>query len=473
MSDTPIIVWFRQDLRLSDHPALQQALKIGGVIPVYIFDTEAGAPWRLGAASRWWLHHSLASLDQSLRARCSRLILRRGPTAHCLTELLEETGATRIFASRLYEPALAARDAHLKQILPLALWGGSVLFEPGQIHSHSHTPFKVFTPFWKACLKSPAPRPPLPAPSQLPAVPAHLTSLPLAALELLPKIPWDLQMRTHWQPGEAQAQQRLQAWINQGLSEYAAQRNFPGCAGSSRLSPHLHFGEISPFQVWHAVQQATLPAQAEQSRQVFLSELGWREFAIQILDTFPHTDREPLDPRFRSFPWQENPAALKAWQRGQTGYPIVDAGMRELWATGWMHNRVRMIVASFLTKDLLLPWQQGAEWFWDTLLDADLAANSLNWQWTAGCGADAAPYFRIFNPVLQGEKFDPLGSYVRQWVPELAGLPDQWLHRPWEAPDWVRTDAGVKLGIDYPEPLVDHQQARQIALQAYAQFKKN
>lgn len=473
MSDSPVILWFRQDLRLSDHLALNQALQAGSVIPVYIFDPQAGAPWALGAASRWWLHHSLAALNQALQARGSRLILRQGPAQHCLAELLRETGAVRIFASRLYEPLRAAEDARLQQILPLELWGGSLLFEPGQILTGSNTPFKVFTPFWRACLDSPAPRLPLPAPDSLPPLPAGLESLPLPALDLLPRIPWDQHFPACWQVGEEAAQQRLQAWLQQGLQHYAEERNLPAQPGSSRLSPHLHFGEISPFQVWHAVQGVHLPASAEESRRVYLTEIGWREFAAQILHTFPHTDREPLDPRFRNFPWRDDAAALKAWQQGQTGYPMVDAGMRELWATGWMHNRVRMIVASFLTKDLLLPWQRGAEWFWDTLLDADLAANSLNWQWCAGCGADAAPYFRIFNPVSQGEKFDPAGAYVRHWVPELSRLPDRWLHRPWEAPPLVRLEAGVELGGNYPAPWVDHKQAREAALQAYAQLKKN
>lgn len=465
---SPVLVWFRQDLRLSDHPALTAALDAGEVVPVFIFDPAE--PWAPGAASRWWLHFSLQRLAADLQALGSRLILRQGETAAELTALLAETGAVRIFASRLYEPALAERDHRLQQRLPLELFSGAYLSDPGAVRTGSGTPYKVFTPYWRACLAQLRFGLPLPAPAALPPVPA-LDSLPLEALALLPQIPWDGGLRQTWQAGEAAAQTKLAAWVAAGLRDYDTSRNFPGRPGSSRLSPHLHFGEISPRQVWHAVQAAAPDLPAEACR-VYLSEIGWREFACQILHFFPHTDTQPMDERFGGFPWQDDPAALRAWQKGRTGYPIVDAGMRELWATGWMHNRVRMIVASFLTKDLILPWLEGARWFWDTLVDADLAANSLNWQWAAGCGADAAPYFRIFNPVSQGQKFDPEGRYVRQWVPELAGLPDKWLHRPWEAPEQVLAGAGVTIGGDYPRPIVAHDRARQAALAAFGTIKK-
>jgi deoxyribodipyrimidine photo-lyase len=467
MSDAPVLLWFRQDLRLSDHPALQAAQRVGPVIPVYIFDAEAGAPWAPGAASRWWLHHALHNLAHDLRARGVELIVRCGDSATVLRELLHESGAVRIFASRLYEPALAARDQRLQNQLPLELHAGTLLFEPGEVRTGSGTPYRVFTPFWRMALKQGPRRSVIPAPAQLKPGATSLQSVPLAALKLLPERNWDSAFYTHWQPGEAAAAQKLTHWLNSGLADYAEGRNLPARPGSSRLSPHLHFGEISPLQIWERVHNAPLLAAAEESRRVYLSEIGWREFAHQILHFFPQTDSQPLDARFADFPWLDQPRWLQAWQRGQTGYPIVDAGMRELWTTGWMHNRVRMIVASFLCKDLRLPWQAGARWFWDTLLDANLPANSLNWQWSAGCGADAAPYFRIFNPVSQGEKFDPHGAYVRRWVPELAALPDRWLHRPWEAPPLVLLNAGIQLGQHYPEPIVDHQQARHEALQAF------
>lgn len=474
MTRSPVLLWFRQDLRLADHPALQAALAAGDVIPVFIWEPEAGTPWARGAASRWWLHFSLASLAESLAERGSRLILCQGQASAVLKQLLQATGASQIFASRRYEPVLAKADADLSQTLPLRLFEGTLLTEPGDVLTGSGTPYKVFTPYWRACLNHLTWKPPLPAPAALPAVPPELPSEPLEALQLLPRIPWDSQMRATWQVGEKAAAQALQNWLKGALRDYPEGRNRPDLPGTSRLSPHLHLGELSPRQIGWALQQIDQPSE---SRRVYLSEIGWREFAYQILHFFPHTAQQPLDARFEHFIWAEQrtahqPSALRAWQKGQTGYPIVDAGMRELWATAWMHNRVRMIVASFLCKDLLLPWQAGARWFWDTLVDADLAANSLNWQWTAGCGADAAPYFRIFNPVTQGEKFDPQGDYVRKWVPEIAALPNKWLHKPWEAPPDVLHAAGLRLGEHYPGPLVDHKQARELALAAFAQIKQ-
>ncbi|PIQ23300.1 deoxyribodipyrimidine photolyase [bacterium (Candidatus Blackallbacteria) CG17_big_fil_post_rev_8_21_14_2_50_48_46] len=471
MPDLPVLLWFRQDLRLSDHPALTSALKARAVIPVFIADRSAGSPWEMGAASACWLHHSLASLSEALERFGSRLILRKGSSEQVLKELLSETGAHKIFASRLYEPELAKRDRALQKILPLQLFEGALLFEPGEVLTGADTPYKVFTPFWRACLKHDF-RLPLPAPEALPPVCSKIPSLPLAALELLPAIPWDTQIRATWQVGEASALDKLKIWLQSGLAGYAIERNRPDRQGTSRLSPHLHWGEISPAQVMYAAQQNMGGVPAEDLR-VFLSEIGWREFAVHILDFFPDTDLNPLDSRFLDFPWAENTGLLKSWQRGQTGYPIVDAGMRELWATGWMHNRVRMIVASFLCKDLMIPWQEGARWFWDTLVDADLAANSLNWQWSAGSGADAAPYFRILNPLTQGQKFDPQGEYVRHWLPELAKLPTQWVHCPWAAPPIVLLEADLRLGKDYPFPLVDHRQARERALQAYQQIRNS
>jgi deoxyribodipyrimidine photo-lyase len=336
------------------------------------------------------------------------------------------------------------------------------------VENKSGKPFQVFTPFWKNCLAKPDPAEPLPAPARIPAPDKWPDSLPLAALELEPRIDWAAGMRAAWTPGEAGAQDRLAHFFSGAAERYGAARDIPGIEGTSRLSPHLHFGEISPRQVWHAARLSGIAGWRE-SR--YLAEVGWREFAHHLLYHFPRTPVEPLRPEFARFPWRENDEALKAWQRGLTGYPVVDAGMRELWATGWMHNRVRMIVASFLVKDLLISWTEGAWWFWDTLVDADLAQNTLGWQWTAGCGADAAPYFRVFNPSGQGEKFDADGSYVRRWCPELARVPQEWLHRPWEAPAAVLAAAGVVLGRNYPKPIVDHAAARDFALKAFASLK--
>ena len=441
------IVWFRLDLRLADNPALTAAVKRGGaVLPVFIYAPEEEAPWPPGAASRWWLHQSLHALDGQLRELGSRLVIRRGPTLRALAALLKETSATAVFWNRRYEPAVLARDATVTAALhhqgvTVETFNAALLHEPWTIRNQSGKPFQVFTPFWKNCLTLPGPSEPLRAPKHLATPPRWPKSLALEELELEPKINWAEGLRAAWQPGERGASANLKQFLVESFDHYATQRNRPDLSGTSRLSPHLHFGEIGPRQIWHA------------------------------LFHFPDTPTEPLRPNFKKFPWRKETAWLRAWQRGHTGYPIVDAGMRQLWSTGWMHNRVRMIVASFLVKDLLLPWQEGARWFWDTLVDADLAQNTLGWQWVAGCGADAAPYFRIFNPVSQGEKFDPHGAYVRRWCPELAKLPDKWVHAPANAPDDVLKQAGLELGGNYPAPLVSHTIAREVALEAFAKLK--
>jgi deoxyribodipyrimidine photo-lyase len=468
------VVWFKLDLRLEDNPALAAAARRGGaIVPVFIYAPDEEAPWSPGGASRWWLHQSLRALDGSLRARGSQLIIRRGPTLATLQALARECGATAIFWNRRYEPAVKARDALIKvtlraQGLAAESCNGALLHEPGTIQNQSGKPFQVFTPFWKHCLSKPDPADALPAPRALPAPVRWPKSLALEALELEPKINWAAGIRATWQPGEAVARAQLERFLDSAFGNYSDDRNRPDLPGTSRLSPHLHFGEISPRQIWHALRRSGADWRTSQ----FLTELGWREFAHHLLHHFPHTPAEPLREDFKKFPWRKDADFLQAWQKGKTGYPIVDAGMRELWTTGWMHNRVRMIVASFLVKDLLLSWREGAAWFWDTLVDADLAQNTLGWQWTAGCGADAAPYFRVFNPVSQGEKFDPHGAYVRKWCPELAKLPDQWLHRPGTAPATVLTAAGVTLGRDYPEPIVSHAIAREVALEAFAKLKR-
>ena len=427
------IHWFRLDLRLTDNPALTAASLLGrGVVPAFIWAPEEEAPWAPGAASRWWLHHSLAALDSELRKLGSRLILRRGPTGVAMQALVKETGATAVFWNRRYEPAIRARDAEVATALrgdgvTVETFNSALLFEPAEIQTGSGGPYRVFTPFWRACLQRGAARPAgAPGLSGRKSWPA---SLQLDDLGLLPKLDWARGF--DWQPGPAGAARELQRFVRAGLAGYKSGRDCPARVGTSRLSPHLHFGEISPRQVWAA-------AGSEDYRR----QLVWREFAHHLLYHYPHTAEQPLRPEFAKFPWRTAPAELAAWQRGRTGFPLVDAGLRELWTTGWMHNRVRMVAASFLVKDLLLPWQAGARWFWDTLVDADLANNTLGWQWVAGCGADAAPFFRIFNPTLQAEKFDPAGAYRGRWGSETVA------------------------------PIVDHGAARARALAALQRLKK-
>ena len=489
MSGPVSIVWFRRDLRLADNPALTAAVARGGpVVPVFIWAPAEEAPWQPGAASRWWLHHSLLALADDLRKLGAPLVVRCGGSQTHLEDVIRSTGATQVFWNRLYEPALRQRDEKMAAALQrngveVQTFGANLLFEPESIAKQTGGPFQVFTPYWRRCLAEPPPAPPLPAPKISPfssasdfqsleentrkrwnATSGRVQSVPgghappcdfqgvekehpvfskawknqdekIQALELLPKIDWAAGLRAAWQPGERGAQKLLKHFDSLA---YPARRDSPAQAGTSRLAPYLHFGEISPRQVWHA-----LPAGAAEFRR----QLGWREFAHHLLWHFPHTPQQPLRAEFARFPWDRDAAALKAWQRGRTGFPIVDAGLRELWSTGWMHNRVRMIVASFLVKDLRLSWLEGARWFWDTLVDADLANNTLGWQWAAGCGADAAPYFRVFNPALQQKKFDPDGEYIRRRVPELG------------------TAA-------YPSPLVEHDAARHRALEAYGAMRR-
>ncbi len=475
-----LIVWFRRDLRLADNPALWQALQEAErVVPVYIHAPIEAGDWQPGGASRWWLHHSLTALDEGLRRRGGSLTLRRGPSLAALLELAETTGAEGIYWNRQYEPYAIARDREIKAALRerglrTESFNAALLHEPWQVANQAGEPFRVFTPFWKACLAHGIDQPLLPTPEHVPGPEVAPPSEPLDAFKLLPRIPWDRGFAPVWRPGEAGALDRLEQFVQQAIGGYAEHRNLPGSPTTSRLSPHLHFGEVGPRQIVHAARVAADGAGARDAEgvRVFLSEIGWREFAYHLLFHFPHTPAAPLDPKFASFPWESDDNALAAWQRGQTGIPIVDAGLRELWTTGWMHNRVRMIVASLLTKNLLIHWSEGARWFWDTLVDADLASNTLGWQWTAGCGADAAPYFRIFNPVLQGEKFDPDGDYVRRWVPELASVPAKLIHRPWEADSATLRRLGLALGRDYPLPIVDLKESRDRALARFEAIKK-
>jgi len=479
----PTIVWFRQDLRLQDNPALQAAVAGGGpVVPVYIRDDAGEGCWRAGGASRWWRHQALAALADALRGLGSRLILARGPALPVLQDLQRATGAATICWNRRYEPAVIARDKAIKAHFTAAgvdvkSFNAALLFEPHAVANKQGKPFQVFTPFWRHCLTLPVTAPVRLTAKQLPAPTRWPGSLGLAELDLLPRQGWADAFGSHWQPGEAGAQRRLKEFVAEAVDAYAERRNSPDVDGTSRLSPWLHTGEIGPRQVWAALQaraKASGVFPSSNGERVFLSEVGWREFAHHLLYHYPHTPEQPLREDFARFPWADDPQGvrLRAWQRGLTGYPIVDAGMRQLWQTGWMHNRVRMIAASFLVKHLRLSWTHGAAWFWDTLVDADLANNTLGWQWTAGCGADAAPYFRIFAPVLQGEKFDAAGNFVRRWVPELGLLPAKFVHRPWEAPGDILAAAGVRLGDTYPRPIVDHGAARDAALAAFKSLRR-
>ncbi len=475
MSTQPVLVWFRNDLRLTDHPALTAALARGSpVVAVFVFDPDAAGAWRRGGASLWWLHHALESLAASLDAVGSRLILRRGATADVLAALAAETAATALHFTRGYEPWARDLETGVKTRLEAAglsvrRFGGALLREPEELRTKAGEPFKVYTPFWRALLALGAPPAPLPAPKKVPPPPSGIESDRLEDWHLLPSRPdWAAGLRETWTPGEDGATQRLKAFLSRRLEGYATTRNLPGVDGTSRLSPHLHFGEISPRTVWHrASSKAKGNPKIDGGLETYLKELAWREFSYHLLVHWPSLPEEPFKPEFAQFPWRDDAGQLRAWQTGQTGYPIVDAGMRELWHTGTMHNRVRMVTASFLVKHLALPWQAGEAWFWDTLVDADLASNAASWQWVAGSGADAAPYFRIFNPVTQGEKFDADARYVRRWVPEIAGLPDDVIHAPWTAPEGLLRAAGVTLGKTYPLPVVDHAAARQRALAGY------
>ncbi|MBD3235233.1 MAG: deoxyribodipyrimidine photo-lyase [Candidatus Eisenbacteria bacterium] len=475
------LVWFRDDLRLRDHPPLRAANRRGGpIVPVFVWPPTEDASRAPGAVLCWWLHHSLEALAGALGERGLRLILRRGRPGEVLRELAEATGADALYCSESYAPAQRAADQEIDLHLERAgvrvqRFHSNLLLDPYGVRTRAGDPYRVFTPFWKSCLQRLPPEAPSPLPRRLTGPRRWPASESLAALELLPRVERAEGLQESWKPGEEGGRRQLARFVRQHLAHYALDRDRPDLPHTSRLSPHLRFGELSPREVWHAVARRK-PRGGRTGRrggaaEAFLRQLGWREFAHHLLVHFPHTPEVPLRPEFARFPWRTAPADLRAWQRGCTGFPIVDAGMRQLWHTGWMHNRVRMIAASFLVKDLLLPWKAGADWFWETLVDADLANNTLGWQWTAGCGADAAPFFRIFNPVTQGRRYDPDGDYVRRWVPELARGATEWIHHPWDAPRGRLEQAGVRLGRDYPHPIVDHGIARERALSAFARLR--
>jgi deoxyribodipyrimidine photo-lyase len=477
MSQAPVLVWFRDDLRLADNPALSRAAASGApVVCLYVLETPSRGQRAMGAAARWWLAGSLRALDAALRAIGNRLVLRSGPAEEIVPEVVDATGAGTVLWNRRYDAGGIAIDRELKASLrsggrEVESLPGNLLREPWEVKSAAGDPMKVFSPFWRAHRRLGDIRPPLRAPGALASLAGDFPGDDVAAWNLEPTRPnWASAFPDAWTPGEAGAQARLAAFLDEELAGYADNRDRPDRPSTSRLSPHLRFGEISPVQIWH---QAHLAAGMDHGRDLakFLAEVGWREFAYHLLFHWPNLVGESFQPRFEAFPWRSDPSSLRAWQRGMTGYPLVDAGMRQLWKTGWIHNRVRMVVASFLVKHLLLDWREGERWFWDTLVDADVANNPASWQWVAGSGADAAPYFRIFNPVLQGEKFDPRGDYVRRWVPELAALPAQVIHAPWKAPAAVLAKAGVRLGETYPAPIVDHDAARERALAALSEIR--
>lgn len=496
------IFWFRQDLRISDNPALLAALATGRVIPIFILDeddtqasaTETAHTLANGSASRWWLHHSLVALDKQLGGKLQYF---RGDAKAVIDYLVALLGVRGVYWNRCYDPKSIARDTQIKSALrsrgiEVSTFNGSLLWEPWEIAKQDGSPYKVFTPYYRnGCLAGPLVRSPLASPSrntlknQLMGIgeiqTEHLpeSRVTLDDLSLLPTINWDKQMRGYWKIGERAAKQRIDEFFGSAIDRYREGRDYPAAESVSRLSPHLHWGEVSPHQLWHIASRR----ESNDNIQCFLTELAWREFSYYLLYHFPALPRENWNKRFDIFPWwRENKSLaqpivdehsiehsenLRRWQSGLTGIPFIDAGMRELWQTGFMHNRVRMVTASFLVKNLLIHWHHGADWFWDCLVDADLASNSASWQWVAGCGADAAPYFRIFNPVTQGEKFDKRGDYTRRYVPELTRLPDKYLHKPWLAPAQILAECGVELGGNYPQPIVDLKESRERALRAF------
>jgi deoxyribodipyrimidine photo-lyase len=467
------IYWFRNDLRLEDNPAWKKAIESGCLVyPVFIHSPEEDADWALGGASMWWLHHALVDLHQQLSGKGLRLIIRSGNHETVLRDLVRELGITEVYWSKRYLPEQFQADDRLhtelvKDDIEVTACNSSLLREPWDICSGSGQPYRVYTPYMRAFRGSDEPQPVSSCGN--PVVPSDWPdSMEIQNLELLPRLDWADGFRSFWNPTRAGGLERLRLFIRDGMGSYDEMRDIPAVEGTSRLSPYLHWGQLGPREVLAAIRG--FPDSA--GKETFYREIVWREFAYHVLFHNPETAMKPLQPSFNQFSWREDAADLEAWKKGLTGYPIVDAGMRQLWQTGWMHNRVRMIVASFLVKHLLLPWQEGAKWFWDTLVDADLASNSLGWQWAGGCGADAAPYFRVFNPIIQGKKFDPEGHYVRKYVPELRELPKRYIHTPWETPASLQQSLNLNIGDHYPAPIIEHGEGRNRALDAFQPLRE-
>ena len=478
----PIILLMANVLRLDDHPALSKAVETGApVIPLYVFDEDSPNVRPYGAASKWWLMHSLEKLQGRFKDLGSRLIIAKGKTVDIVTKLVQDLDASAVYLTRGYTPGSKwiedTLNIELDELgVPCRRFGGNLLLEPEQVRTKAGGIYTVFTPFWKACKELIDETKPKPAPDEIRAPDEWPNSLSIDDLDLKPKpVNWAKGMDQAWEQGTEAALERLDDFLNEASADYSKNRDKPGVDGTSKMSPYLTFGEISPRMIWSRTKAyiADNPS-AQKGAEKFLSEVGWREFSWHLLFNFPEMQTEPMRENFADFPWKEGMGEdVKAWQKGMTGFPIVDAGMRQLWQTGWMHNRVRMIVASFLVKDLLWHWHVGEDWFWDTLVDADFGNNIASWQWVSGCGADAAPYFRIFNPITQGFKFDSDGDYIREFVPELAGLPNKYIHEPFEAPEDVLADAGVKLGETYPNPMVNRKETRARALEAFESIKKS
>ena len=475
MSSTPSILWFRKDLRLRDNSALKAAIEAGlPVIPIFIWSPDEAGDWAPGAASKWWLHQALKSLSEAFKDRGGEFVLREGDSLGQLRDIIEKTGAKRVYWNRRYESPQRELDASIKRQLredgiEVESFNSSLLNEPHTAATGGGNPYKVYTPYWKKVKDRPIEPIAEPDFDSFKFPDTYPQTVALDSLGLLPEKQWHRKFDPYWVVSEAAAQERLEKFLSQAVEGYNQARDIPSEDGTSSLSPYLHWGLIGPRQVMHALKANH--DLGKEGPQVYAKEIYWREFAYNVLYHFPKTPAAPLHEKYTDFPWQPDSNALKRWQRGQTGYPIVDAGMRQLYATGWMHNRVRMVVSSLLVKHLLQDWREGASWFWDTLVDADLASNTLGWQWSAGCGADAAPYFRVFNPITQGKKFDAEGEYVKKWVPEIAKLPSKFIHEPWEAPAGILEYAGVELGKDYPKPIIDHKEGRERALAALEQFK--
>lgn len=467
------LVWFRNDLRLNDNSALAAAIeKKSPVIPVFILSIDDFGSWPPGAASKWWLHNALKNLQVDLEKRGLSLILRKGQSLQVLRELIKETSASQVFWNRRYAQPQRTMDAEVKRKLRgegiiVESFNSSLLNEPHTVETGSGQPYKVYTPYWKNVKERPV-EPPVDCAIEKAIAPEFWPkSDPLDSLKLIPEENWHLKMEPLWNVSESAAHSCLEGFLETKANDYNVDRDIPSIRGTSALSPYLQWGQIGPRQVVAALK--TQSDIKQKGPETYLKEIYWREFAYNVLYHFPETPDQPLRPEYKNFPWEPDAAILSAWKKGRTGYPIVDAGMRQLWQTGWMHNRVRMIVSSLLVKQLLQNWLSGARWFWDTLVDADLASNTLGWQWSGGCGADAAPYFRVFNPVLQGQKFDPEGEYVKRYVPELRNLPVELIHEPWKASLSERKKAGAD---NYPEPIIDPKKGRERALAALEKFKR-